>query len=236
MAARCILASFALVPLLLGQTLPQRSRLSDYPVHAELPHFAIGAAYLVHDIPTESKLYSSNDYLVVDVAIFPANEQSVRISSHDFTLRMNDKKSLNPAPAQSVVASLRFSDFDQPAGLASQGRGIGDDPGIPGVPPAAGDQSAATRFPGDPIGLGSGRGPQSRNSDDPYSVAPGRDITVDRAIESVALTEGVLKHAVKGYLFFRFSGKLKSIRALDLIYKDENGAETSLTLVSSPDK
>lgn len=246
MKSVCLLAASALLPLLLAQDLPQRTRLSDYTLHAQVQSFQIGAYYLVHDIPTEKRPYSASDYLVVEIAIFPDSDKPVRISSRDFTLRMNDKKILDPAPPQLVAAALRNSEFDQQTNLLGAG-GIGvggiPDAGIPGAPSVAGPQQSPGRFPGDPNPsripdagsntIPSVRGPQSRNTDDPNGVGSWRDIPIERAIANAALPEGLLKRPVKGLVFFRFSGKLKSIRALDLVYTDESGSQTALALIKT---
>ena len=227
---------FAFLPLLFGQDLPQRSRLSDYPVRAQLQHFEIGAYYLVHDIPSEKAKYSANDYLVVEIAVFPASGEHPRISSRDFMLRVNDKKTLNAASPQSVAVALRSSDLNQSSNFPPEG-GIGSQSPIVQPPQVAGVPPDAGRFPedGNPDGNLSARGPFSRNTGDPYS-AQERAMAIDRAIDSVAFPVGVLKQPVKGDLFFRFSGKLKSIRSLDLVYTDENGFQTALPLVKVPEK
>lgn len=231
MVAKFVLTVSAFVPLLFGQQLPQRSRLSDYPIHAQLPHSELGVYFLAHDLPTEKTTYSANDYLVVEVAMFPPDGERLHVSNRDFTLRVNEKKVVDAASPQSVAASLRYSNFDQPTALPSGG-GLGD-AGIGGVPPGAG------RFPGDTSssGIPQPRGPLSRNStDDPYSVVPQRDIPVERAVADVALPDRVIDRPIKGDLFFRFSGKMKSIHSLDLIYTDEKGAQTTITLLKAPEK
>lgn len=216
------------MPFLFGQQLARRSRLTDYPVHAELPQFELGAYFLGHDLPTEKTTYSPSDYLVVEVAIFPPDGARVHISNRDFTLRVNNKKTIDAASQQSVAASLRYSNFDQATALPSGG-GIGDAT-VGGVP--------GQRFPGDanPSAIPQPRPTLSQSSDDPYSAAPNRDIPVERAVADVALQDGVMNRPTKGDLFFRFSGKTKSIHSLDLIYTDDKGAQTILTLVKAPEK
>jgi hypothetical protein len=43
-------------------------------------------------------------------------------------------------------------------------------------------------------------------------------LPIEEAIWRAALPEGLIAEHVKGCLFFRFEGKLKSIKSLDLIY------------------
>lgn len=228
MIAKFALTACALAPLLFSQQLSQRSRLSDYPVHAQLPQFELGAYFLAHDLPTEKTTYSPSDYLVIEVAIFPMEGGRVHVSNRDFTLRINDKKVVDAASPQSVAASLRYSNFDQSTALPSGG-GFGD---------ASTGGVSGQRFPGDasPSTIPQPRPTLSQNTDDPYSAAPNRDIPVERAVADVALREGVMNRPTKGDLFFRFSGKMKSIRSLDLIYTGDNGAPTTITLMKAPEK
>ncbi len=226
---RRFLLAAALLPSLFAQDAAQRSKLSDYPVHAQFPHFEIGADYLVHKIPAENRDYQADDYLVVEVAIFPADGEHPRVSSKDFTLRVNGTKVFDSASPRSVAFSLRYSDWSQRPALSAD-PDLGAAGVIPGTGPAIG------RFPDDASGAGSPRTPQVRSGDDPYSVAPERSIPIEQAIANAALPEGLVQKPVKGDLFFGFRGKLKSIRSLELVYTGENGSQSALVIVETPQK
>jgi hypothetical protein len=49
-------------------------------------------------------------------------------------------------------------------------------------------------------------------------------LPIEEAISHAALPEGRIAEHVKGCLFFRFEGKLKSIKSLDLIYDVGDGS------------
>jgi len=166
----------------------------------------IGADYLVHSIPGEKGGYFAKEYLVVEVAIFPTTRTGVKISSGHFTLRINKKSTLSAQSAGMVAAALKYADWEQrPQMTASAG------PLIYGAPQGG-------RFPGDPT--------TTRPLPNPVPTQTGSgnvdkqsDLPIEEAISRAALPEGVITEHVKGCLFFRFEGKLKSIKSLDLIYE-----------------
>src|SRR5713101_6561606 len=69
-----------------------KDKAADYPVHATAGTTAIGAEYLVHSIPADTQTFIASDYLVVEVAVFPALGEPVEIGTSNFTLRLNGKK------------------------------------------------------------------------------------------------------------------------------------------------
>lgn len=194
MVVRVVLLIGALLPLLRGQDTAERTKASDYPVHAQLPGFEIGLEYLVHNIPAAKGEYWAKEYLVVEAAIFPAKGSGVRISGNDFTLRVNGKKILYTVSPGTVAAALKYPDWEQRPNLSVAG-GIGDGSVIVGAPPAVG------RFPGDPTGVPPMRAPQPRSTEDTYGVPQEQSIPIDQAIANVALPEGLAQRPAKGCVF-----------------------------------
>ena len=198
-------------------------KANEYPVHAAWPRFEIGAEYLVHSIPAENGSLFAKDYLVVEVAIYPA-KQPVMISDAHFTLRMNGKKSVLTAEnASFVAASIKYPDWEERPRLVGTA-GIGDGSVSVGAP------VPTERFPGDP----SARRPVGMPHKEPETDAAGNprpDKSVDDLIARAALPEGEARTPRKGALFFAFKGKLKSIRSLELIYDDGHGDVRSLGLL-----
>src|SRR3981081_1896022 len=123
-----------------------RQKPQDYPVHVELDRFELAAEYLVHTIPTEEGGLTAREYLVVDVAVFPAPLQAVQLRSDRFTLRINGRKEvlITQTPAM-VAASLKYPDWEYRP-QAEVAAGVGDKSVILGRPPEVG------RFPGDQRG------------------------------------------------------------------------------------
>ena len=60
--------------------------------------------------------------------------------------------------------------------------------------------------------------PRAPDQTDSANVEQQSDLPIEQAIPRAALPEGIIADHVKGCLFFRFEGKLKSIKSLDLIY------------------
>jgi hypothetical protein len=192
---------------LLAQNSPPRSKPADYPAHVTLPGMEIAAEYLLHSIPTEKGFYFTKEYLVVDVAVFRNVTENFKISSGQFTLRMNHGQSvLSPDSPGTVAASLKYPDWEQRPNLAAQAG-----PVIIGAPPAVG------RFPGDHRDT-QPMPPPVKQEPDPSGAETEPAKSIEQLIALAALSEGHPGNAVKGCVFFRFRGKTKSIRSLELVY------------------
>jgi hypothetical protein len=197
---------------LFAQDSPPRSKPADYPVHVTLPGMEIAAEYMLHSIPTEKGFYFTKEYLVVDVAVFRNVTETFKISSGQFTLRINHEQSvLSTDSPGTVAASLKYPDWEQRPNLTAQAG-----PVIIGAPPAVG------RFPGDhretpPLP------PPVKEDPDPSGAEKEPAKPVEQVIALAALSEGYPSNTVKGCLFFRFRGKMKSIRSLELVYDAGEG-------------
>jgi hypothetical protein len=172
----------------------------------------IGAEYLVHSIPGENGFYIAKEYLVVDVGVFPSTLEGVDIKSSQFSLRINDGKTALVAVSPGMVAgALKYPDWENQRGASAQAGPVSIS-----TPPTVG------RFPGDhrePV-------PVPRPVEDPRDPSGTEQRapkTIDESIADVALSEGATNKAAKGCLFFRFAGKMKSIRSLDLVYDGGDG-------------
>ena len=191
---------------------PPRSKAGDYPVHVSLPGMEIAAEYLLHSIPTAKGFYVSKDYLVIDVGVFPAAKESIAISAGQFRLRINHQTLELPADSPgTVAAAIQYPDWEQrPTATAQAG------PVILGAPPEVG------RFPGDrrespPIA------PPVPEQADPSGMEKEPPKTIQQVVALAALPEGSSNRPIKGCLFFRFRGKTKSIKSLDLVYDGGDG-------------
>lgn len=210
-----ILLSAGLLSAQVG--LAPRPTPEDFPVHQNTARLAIGAEFMVHSFGRDSERYVNEDYLTVEVGVYPLNRNPILISAGQFTLRVNGKKEvLNPATPSLVAASLKYPDWEQGPQLEAQAG-----------PVSIGRPSqSAPRFPGDNR-PNEGRLPTPPQvSPDPALAAP-THIAPSVLVKEVALEEGEHKFPAGGYLYFPYRGKIKSIRSLDLIYN--NGAE-SITL------
>jgi hypothetical protein len=168
---------------------------------------------MVHSIPTEKGALYVRDYLVVEVAIFPA-KRLVAISSGAFTLRVNGKKTvLNTESAGFVAASLKYADWEQQHPVLIGTAQVGNGTVVVGQPPNPG------RFPGDPTR--DRRMPEPRHPEDPDAGKQVKDrADIDTLVKLATLPEIETLDPVRGCLYFRFEGKSNSIRTLDLEYED----------------
>ena len=101
-----LLISSLVLPALFAQDKPTgRVKASEYPAHAAIPGLEIGAEYLVHSIPGDNGYYYADNYLVVDVGVFPFSGEAIRIESRKFALRINQGKSVYAADSPGTVAA-----------------------------------------------------------------------------------------------------------------------------------
>jgi len=201
-----------------GQTTP-KDKVADYPAHAMDGRTGVAAEYLVHSIPAGTETFIASDYLVVEVAIYPVRGESIEIRTSTFRLRLNGKRDVISAEGPGfVAASVKYPNWEQRKNVEVQG-GIGDAGVVLGRPPVVG------RFPGDPTPQ------QSRLPRAPTAPAPGdrngiekeEPTSVEEVIAQKSLPEGLAEKPVSGYVYFRYRGKTKSIKSLDLIYNGKSG-------------
>jgi hypothetical protein len=197
---------------LYGET-EHKDKATDYPIHAIAGTVAIGADYLIHSIPAGDQTLLAKDFLVIEVAVFPAVAQPVTIDGSTFTLRLNGAKlPLASIPPGFVAASLKYPDWEQhPTSQVSGGVG---NTGVTIGPPTV------ARFPGDPNATHPlPRGPSHEERNGVERTEPE---STDDVIARTALLEGEIDHPVSGFLYFPYKGKIKSLKSIELIYKSKD--------------
>ncbi len=215
-----LLISFALAVACLASD--PKPKATDYPAHSEAGKLALGAEYMVHSFSGGGQMFVTDDYLVVEVAIYPPSGTTYEVNAGRFSLRINGAKRTIPPQAPSfVAASLKYPDWEQrPRAIAQAG------PVIIGAPPTVG------RFPGDPTPR------QTRLPDPPRAPEPENRSGVEReppktgeevVVES-ALPGGPRGTPVAGNLYFAYKGKVEKIRKLELLHQGPEGA-SALQLV-----
>jgi hypothetical protein len=192
-------------------TTPKSSE-QEYPARAKLDKLSIGAEYLVHSFSGGRQMFIAKDYLVVEVALFPAIGQSLPVSAGDFSLRVNDRKqALSPQAPEIVANELKYPDPNAggPHPMAQLG------------PIVLGQPRPAERFPGDPDARS---GPVPRTPDDsPDGLDKEPPVTAEELVVQAALPEGEHHGPTSGFLYFPYRGKISHIHSLDLVFTGPAG-------------
>ena len=192
----------ALVSCAWAGTAP-KPKPGDYPVQARVGDIDIAAAYLVHTLPAESTNFLVPDYLVVEIAIYPPKSQAVAASAGQFRLRVNKKKEVLADTAEMVAMSLKYPHWE----------GHKIEPQVGVGPVILGREQPSERFPGDPRpNIGQGPKPTKVGVDPPAQTAA-------EAAVALAFPDCPCQRAVSGYLYFRYDGRVKSIKSLELIWE-----------------
>src|SRR5437763_336976 len=102
----CI-ASLAVLVLHAQGTKP-REKPADYHVQSRIPGFDLAAEYLAHSMPEQGGVIDVNEYLVIELAVFPTTTAAPTVTSGEFTLRVTNNrghKSVLSAQAPGMVAA-----------------------------------------------------------------------------------------------------------------------------------
>jgi hypothetical protein len=189
-----------------------KPKAEDYDVHARVDGIEVGAEYMVHSFSGEDKTFLVDDYLVVEVALFPRKGESVMANSGEFTLRVDGKRPLSSVAPQGVVSSMQRRQWQQGRGVQAAG-GVGDDVVVLGGPPRQtppyGQEPRTTRRP-----------PRAPDSENRSGLPAPEKVNPEELVVRTAFPEGTFSGPVSGFLFFPFSGKASKIKSVDLLYHD----------------
>lgn len=201
-----------------------KDKPEDYRAMAKVDGRTIAADYLTRtffgDVEGKGQGFWAQDYLIVEVAIYSDSNDRQTIHAGSFTLRLNGKKdALLPQAPNFVAASLRYPDWRMRPTMEATA-GVGDSGVILGRPPATG------RFPGDqrPAEQRLPRRPEAPQAASPVESRPVQ--TADQAALDRALPEGEKVLPLSGYLYFPYTGKVKKIKSVELLYQGSGGSAT----------
>ncbi len=167
---------------------------------------------MIHSFSGQGQTYIAKEFLVVEVALYPPKGRSVTVNEGAFALRINGKKQALVAAAPTLVASsLQHPDWQQTRGpQVEAGGGLGNTGVILGRP-------APSQIPGQPVP--SSRVPRMPAPDN-GGIEPERRVTATELVVQTALEEGLHHGPASGFLYFPYSGKISSIKSLELVYED----------------
>jgi hypothetical protein len=109
-----VIGILAVAPLLCAQTqnppapgIAPRATPADYQFHAQAGTLTVAAEFTGHAVGTPEGSLTSEEYVVVEAAIFGSAGARTTLSAGDFSLRLNGKKPVPAQPYGLVVNTLR---------------------------------------------------------------------------------------------------------------------------------
>jgi hypothetical protein len=189
-------------PIREAKRIPPRATPADYQAHAQAGTVTVAAEFTGHSVSTPEAILNSEDYVVVEVALFGPPDARLRLSYEDFSLRINGKKVALPAqPFGMVFKSLKDPEW---------------------VPPVQADSNKSKTTIGN-----SGRNQTEPGAPPPIVHIP---IEVERVmqlrVQKAALPEGERPLPEAGLIFFQHHGKIDAIHSIELLYAGAAGKAT----------
>jgi hypothetical protein len=95
------------------QALPPRATPGDYQVQGKAGSVTIAAEFDGHSVPLPEGPLTTDDYIVVEAALFGPPGARLTLAPEDFSLRINGKKTPSPSqPYGLVVRSLKDPEYE----------------------------------------------------------------------------------------------------------------------------
>ncbi len=195
--AFCLCASGQTPPVEKALGMPPRLAATDYQAHAQAGAVTIAAEFTGHAVPTPQETLSTEDYVVVEIALFGPPEPRLKISPEDFTLRINKKKTtLSNQPFGMVFPSLKNPELEPPSSASKSKSSVGT-------------------------------GGQGESAPTPvFHLPPEVKHAMQQHVQKAALPEGDRVLPLAGLIFFQYRGKTQNIQSLELTYNGPSGKAT----------
>ncbi len=181
------------------QGIAPRATPADYQAQTTVGAYTLAAEFTGHSISTAEGVLTTDQYVVVEAALFGSPDAKLQLSLNDFGLRINGKK--QPAPSasfMSVVESVQDPEW---------------------APPAAPKESKTS--------FGS-KGSRSADNGPPAPVKVPIEVqrSIAQRVKKLSMPEGERTLPRAGLLYFQFSGKAKNIHSVELVYSGPAGNAT----------
>jgi hypothetical protein len=179
--------------------LPARAAPSDYQAQAQAGSVTVAAEFKGHWVPTPEGTLSTEDYVVIETALFGPPGARVKLSLDDFALRIDGRKTpLLSKRYGLVVRSLKDPEW---------------------VPPEAASAKSKTKI---------GGGGQGADSGPPAEVKIPIELQRAMAlrVQKASLAEGDRSLPQAGLIFFPHRGKTENIESIELLYTGPDGSVT----------
>jgi hypothetical protein len=175
--------------------MPARVAPTEYQAHVEAGPLTIAAEFEGHSVATPEATYTTEDYVVVEVGLFGPPGARAKLSTGDFSLRINGKKTASPSqPYQLVFKSLKDPEWEPPSKESKSKTSIGG------------------------AGGGDSGGPPA-----PVHMPMELRRAMEQRVQKITMLEGDRALPQAGLLFFEYRGKTQGIRSLELIYNGSAG-------------
>jgi hypothetical protein len=179
-----------------AKSIPPRASPTDYQAHAQAGLLTIAAEFTGHSVPTPDAILSTEDYVVLEVALFGPRGARAKLSYENFSLRINGKKT--PLPAQ--PNTLVFKSLKDPEW----------------APPVSAESKSKTS-----IG-GTGKS-DAGSTPAPVHIPIELERAMALRVQKASLPEGERSLPEAGLLFFQYRGKTDGIHSIELIYTGPAG-------------
>ena len=195
--------------LVFAQGTEPKAKAEDYEVSAQAKDFRAGAEFMVHSFSGGGRTYIIENYLVVEVALYPPKGEKVNVNPGAFRLRIDGKKPiLQPDPPATAVAAMQHQG-------STLGKLLGAAAGMGGV--VLGGGQGPNQVPGGP---GTRTPPRAPAPDPPGGIPRAEPVDAGELLEATALASGSFPGPVAGFLYFPYRGKPGKIQTLELLYED----------------
>jgi hypothetical protein len=196
-----------------GQGTDPKPKVEEYDVHAGSRAAAVGAEFMVHSFSGDNQMFLVEDFLVVEVAMYPPKNAALKVTAADFRLRLNGKNPLLTVASPAFVASAMGRPEWRSGPQLEAGGGMGNTGVILGRP-------VPSQVPGGPPATTGPRPPRAPSPQDRSGIDKPEPVSATELLVRTALPEGVQRWPVAGFLYFPWKGKTKSIKSLELLYDD----------------
>ena len=178
--------------------IPARATPGDYQAHAQAGTVTIAAEFTGHSVATPEAIFTTEDYVVVEVSIFGSPAKNSLLSFGNFSLAINGKKPVPARPYEMVFHSLKDPNWS---------------------PPEAGGSKSKTS-------LGSGTGGPGDSTPAPVHMPIDLERAMDLRVQKASLPEGDRPLPSAGLIFFPYRGKTQNLRSIELTYDGPGGKAT----------
>ncbi len=186
-----------------------RPSAAEYQTAVKVGNYTLAVDFDANGVPTSDGVFSTEEYIVFEVALYGPPGSHAMLQLADFSLRINGKKQPTPAqPYTFVFKSLKNPEWESTLAYVPKESSNGINAG------------------------GGGRGGAADSGPPPKPKMP-LDVErrMDLRVQKAAVSEADRPLPQTGLIFFPYSGKIKNIHTMDLIF---SGAIGKVTIPMAP--